>query len=365
MKTSAAILFCAVLISVVFLGYFSRRPLKIVFLESIIRLGFAVSGVPSPRDDPHGWVHGVRDWLSWVHGVRRTHLNFNSVSSPNDEPEQLSKDIQIELKDGRSNWIRVFSPVPLSQRVRKDYPVFLWFHGGGYCLGNYTYEDNFLFPLSQRLDSLIISVDYRLAPEFKFPSAIDDAYLSFHWIHDNIHTFGGDNSKIFVGGESSGASISMAIAHLLRENAHSAEVSKPSIKGLYLNCPGILLLESESYREYREGYILDESWLRVFMMTYVNKLEDWKDPKASPLNMHNLSGLPHALVHISNLDVVRDGSLYLVERLEKENPGKVHFKVFDNIPHAGISSFRWLFKKESDEAIEHVFEWVQKLLEIR
>jgi len=338
------LIICVVVVSI-FLNFAVERPMKIIFLEGVLKTSFLVMDIPNPLLDPNGWIEGVR---------QTQHIFACTNGSEN------SRDYHIELKDGQKNWIRVIFPENSrnDNKTRAGYPIFIWFHGGGYVLGNYSYEDHWIFPLSNRLNYIVISVDYRLAPEHKFPSAVEDAYQSFLWISENAHLLGGDKEKIFVGGESSGGSISMVISHLLHEN----DIHRPKIKGIYLNCPGILLLQSESFQLYRQGYILEESWIKVFSVSYVNQLEEWFSPLASPLNLKNFSGLPPALVHISNLDVVRDGSLYLVERLERENFGKVTWRVFDKIPHAGISSFRWLFKKESDEALDHIHEWTTRLL---
>jgi len=325
-----------------------ERPFKIIFLEFLLNGSFRYFGVPNPAVDPYGWIEGVR----------KMHLMFHHTN-----PSDYSTDMQVVLEDGRTNGIRIIYPEKKALRTKTDLPIFVWFHGGGYCLGNYTFEDEFLVPLSKRLNSIVISVDYRLAPESRFPAAIYDAYLSFNWIYENAHRFGGDRKKIFVGGESSGATLSLSVSYLLLKNESSRDdEGDPKIRGVYLNSPGFLMLNSTSYKLYREGYILTEDWIKVFSTSYVNKLEEWRNPTASPLNLKNLSGFPNALVHIAGMDVVRDGSLYFVDRLVSENPGKVDHKVFPNIPHAGISSFRWLFKTESDQALDHLQDWVYTLL---
>jgi acetyl esterase len=344
----STILFISVLLLSLLVNVAVHRPLKVIFLEFLLNGSFRYFGVPNPAVDPYGWIEGVR----------KMHLLFHHTT-----PTQYSDDMRVVLEDGRQNWIRVVYPDKKDSHTHKDLPVFVWFHGGGYCLGNYTFEDEFLFPLAKRLNAIAISVDYRLAPENKFPAAISDAYLSFNWIYENAHRFGGDRKKIFVGGESSGATLSLSVSYLLMQNERARDADgHPKIRGVYLNSPGFLMLHSDSYNLYREGYILCEDWIKVFSTSYVNKLEDWRNPTASPLNLKNLSGFPTALVHVAGLDVVRDGSLYFVERLVSENEGKVDHKVFPNIPHAGISSFRWLFKTESNQAIDHLQQWVHSIL---
>jgi len=345
----SAILFISVLLLSVLLNVAVERPFKIILLEFLLNGSFRYFGVPNPAIDPYGWIEGVR----------KMHLKFHHT-----DPSEYSTDMQVVLQDGRTNGIRILYPEKKDFRSKKELlPIFIWFHGGGYCLGNYTFEDEFLLPLAKRLNMIVVSVDYRLAPEFKFPAAIYDAYLSFLWIYDNAHLFGGDRKKIFVGGESSGATLSLSVSYMLlkNESARDAE-GDAKILGVYLNSPGFLMLNSDSYKLYREGYILTEDWIKVFSTSYVNKLEEWRNPTASPLNLKNLSGFPNALVHIAGLDVVRDGSLYFVNRLESENAGRVDHKVFPNLPHAGISSFRWLFKSESDQALDHLDKWVHALL---
>jgi len=340
MKTQVFFLICALLVAYFFPK--AVRPFKIILLDTLVNICFRMLSIPDPLENPYGWIEAVRkiqDTFSWTRATN-------------------AKNYEIHLADGRTNLIRIFFP---NDKNETNLAVLLWFHGGGYCLGNYSYEDPFLYPLSQSLNAIVVSIDYRLAPEHKIPSALTDAALSFQWVVENIHKFGGNNSKIFIGGESSGASISMILSYYTRDYQIRNGIK---IRGLYLNCPGVLLLDSVSCKLYRNGYILDQHWIRVFSYSAVNKIEDWKSELASPINYKNFSGLPTTLVHLANLDVVRDGTLHLVQRLHDENHGKVIYRIYDNLPHAGISSFRWFFKTESNDAIDHIVEWINDVLSL-
>jgi len=326
--------------------WFDERPLKVLILNSIISATTWLA--PNPQIDPQGWIEYVRsvqdpNFLFFRHIF---HASSNKY-----------EDRKIKLSDGRFNYIRVFKP---NQKEKSSsLPIFVWFHGGGYVFGNYSYENQFLEPLSQQdqLKVIVISVDYRLAPENKFPAAVIDADLSLEWIHNNARNLGGNPNQIFIGGESAGATISTVLAFLSREN-----IKKYNFKGLYLSSPGFLLLGTKSYKKYKSGYVLSESWIEVFTTSYVQNISDWANPLASPTQNPNFSGLPHTLVHIAELDMVKDGAISFCQRLYDENFGKVSWKIFEGVSHAGLASFRWLFTKQSNEALVDLTTWIGDIL---
>jgi len=98
-------------------------------------------------------------------------------------------------------------------------PVLVWYHGGGFCLGsadNMVYQ-NICRALANRVGCIVVSVEYRLAPEFKFPTQVEDAWAALHWVYENIEQYGGDKERIAVGGDSAGGSISAVLSILCRE----------------------------------------------------------------------------------------------------------------------------------------------------
>jgi acetyl esterase len=197
--------------------------------------------------------------------------------------------------------IRIYTPAG-----KGPLPLLVYFHGGGWVIGKIETSDALCRALTNAAGCIVISVDYRLAPEHPFPAAVDDAYHATLWIAANAAGFGGDPSRIAVGGDSAGGNLAAVVAQIARERG------KPAISFQLLIYPVTdAACDTPSYGENADGYFLTRSAMQWFWNHYTRSNDDRTHPHASPLRADNFAGLPAALVITAEFDPLRDeGELY-------------------------------------------------------
>jgi acetyl esterase/lipase len=199
---------------------------------------------------------------------------------------------------------------PLAYRLYRPptpgpHPIVVYFHGGGWVLGSCESDDPFCRDLCVRANAVVISVDYRHAPEARFPAAVDDGFAAVRWIAENAEALGGEPNKLAVCGWSAGGNVAAVVCQMARE------AGGPPIVGQVLVNPVCDCdFTRASYVENADGYVLTSSVMRWFWDQYADAA-DRQHPKASPLRARDLSGLPPALVATSEFDPLRDeGAAY-------------------------------------------------------
>jgi acetyl esterase/lipase len=185
------------------------------------------------------------------------------------------------------------------------HPIVVYFHGGGWVLGGLDSDDPFCRDLCVRSDSVVVSVDYRHAPEARFPAAVDDGFAAVRWIAANAATLGGDTGRLAVCGWSAGGNIAAVVCQMARD------AGGPDIAGQVLVTPVTDCdFGRESYVANGEGYVLTAAMMRWFWDHYADPAER-VGAAASPLRARDLSGLPPALVVTCEFDPLRDeGAAY-------------------------------------------------------
>jgi acetyl esterase len=184
---------------------------------------------------------------------------------------------------------------------RPPFPVLVFFHGGGWVIGNLDTHDGTCRSLANAAGCMVVSVDYRLAPEHKFPAAADDAYAATRWIARNAGTIGGDAARIAVGGDSAGGNLAAVVALMARDHA------EPGLCFQLLIYPVTdARMDTTSYRDNADGYLLTHAMMQWFWSHYLRSEADREHPYASPLRAQDLQGLPPALVITAEFDPLRD-----------------------------------------------------------
>jgi acetyl esterase len=194
--------------------------------------------------------------------------------------EPVSSVEEIEITDGLR--LRIYRPV-----AREVLPVLVYFHGGGWVVGSLDSHDGVARYLANHARALVISVDYRLAPEHRFPAAVEDAWTSVVWAHEHVSDVGGDAARTAVGGDSSGGTLA-AVASLRARD-----------RGMALALQLLVYPALDS----RPGGLDQESawWLRQYLRTDADGL----DPDASPLLAEDLRGVAPAFILSCGLDPLR------------------------------------------------------------
>jgi len=199
----------------------------------------------------------------------------------------------------------------------------------------------------------VVSVDYRLSPEYKFPVPVEDSYAALQWISNNAGVINGISSTIVVGGDSAGGNLA-AVMTLLAKNNRG-----PEIAGQVLIYPVTdLAFNTASYKEFGKGFGLDNDLMIWFRAHYIKGEEDRKNIYASPLLAHDLSDLPPALVLTAENDVLRDEGFAYAKRLQKEGVN-VDYKCELGLVHGYFTNMA-IFSARIEETVAEINRFLVK-----
>ncbi len=201
--------------------------------------------------------------------------------------------------------VRIYRPTEAS-----DHSLLVWYHGGGWVIGDLDGADVTCRELAARSGSVVVSVDYRLAPEHRYPAAHEDCYAATVWAAGNAAELGADAGKLAVGGDSAGGNLAAVVSLRARDE------DGPAIRFQLLVYPVTdHNYETVSYNDNAEGYLLTRDGMEWFWNHYLGPDGDGSHPHASPLRAEDLSGLPPAHVITAEYDPLRDEGEAYAERL--------------------------------------------------
>ena len=223
--------------------------------------------------------------------------------------------------------IRIYTP-----QGSEPFPILVYFHGGGFVICNLDTHDALCRSLANGASCIVVSVDYRLAPEHKFPAAVEDAYAATRWVADNANRISGDATRIAVSGDSAGGNLAAVVSLMAREKGG------PSLIYQLLVYPvtDLSSVDTDSYREHGEGYILTKEGVEYYRDHYIGRREELQNSYASPLLAQELSGLPPALVITAEFDVLTDEAEAYADRLKKAGV-PVKYTCYKGMIHAFFS----------------------------
>jgi len=181
------------------------------------------------------------------------------------------------------------------------HPALVYYHGGGWVIGDLYTHDGLCRSLTNAARCAVLSVDYRLAPESRYPVATEDSYAALHWTVTNASGLGIDPRRVAVGGDSAGGNLATVVALMARERGGPALAHQVLIYPVTdhdLNTP--------SYLGNATGYVLTREGMRWFWNHYLARESQGREPYASPLRAPSLTGLPSALVITAEYDPLRD-----------------------------------------------------------
>ncbi len=223
------------------------------------------------------------------------------------EPVAHAEDREVPGPNGAIP-IRIYAP-----HGQPPFPVLIYFHGGGWVIGNLDTADQSCRSIANAAGCLVVSVNYRHAPEHRFPLPAEDAYAATLWTSRHAAAFNGDAARLAVGGHSAGANLAAVVALMARDRR------APSIAYQLLAVPVTdHNLERASYRENAEGYGLTADAMRWYWNQYLREKADGDHPYASPLRAAGLGGLPPAFVATAEFDPLRDEGEAYAARLQAD-----------------------------------------------
>ncbi|MBV9664204.1 MAG: alpha/beta hydrolase, partial [Actinobacteria bacterium] len=230
--------------------------------------------------------------------------------------------------------------------------VIAYFHGGGWVLGSHESDDPFCRDLCVRSNAVVISVDYRHAPEARFPAAAEDGFAAVTWIAEHAGELGGIPGQLSVAGWSAGANVATVASHLARD------AGGPAISAQLLVNPVVDAdMGRASYVENAEGYLLTAGLMQWFWDHYTDEPQR-SDPLASPLRADNLGDLPPAVVVTSEFDPLRDEGVAYAEALEKSGTTVRHIAarghIHTSLTAVGVVPSGAEYRAEMVEALQEI-----------
>lgn len=279
----------------------------------------------------------IENWL-------KSRPTTQAVNSLQELREQVNKDIidqqgiQQDASYQQSLYVAVSNDAEIEVRVYVPYslenteqrPALVFAHGGGWCLGSLDAWNRSCRLLAETIQQVVFSVDYRLAPEFKFPTPLNDFFTALRYIHENASLFGIDQNCIAVGGDSAGANIATAACLMAKQH--------PEIKVSHqlLFYPALdATMSSKSYDQYAEGYGLESSTIVYCWDQYVQDESEKQNELVSPLLAQSLNGLPDATIFVCEYDPVRDDGERYAQKLWDAGI-QVNFHLLDGMIHGAI-----------------------------
>jgi acetyl esterase/lipase len=219
--------------------------------------------------------------------------------------------------------LRLYSPAGAAPGLL---PGILYFHGGGLVAGSLDTHDPICRAIARASGYRLVSVDYRLAPEHRFPAAIADGLAAARWVAKHAEDLQIDSRRLVIGGDSAGATLAAVVCHACRDAELRFALQ-------FLLCPITdFLAQTPSRCDLAQGYLLDEGTLRHDLRHYLAEGADPADPRVSPLRAGDLAGLPPACIHTAEYDPLRDEGAAYAQRLREAgvptvyrcHPGMIH-----------------------------------------
>lgn len=244
-----------------------------------------------------------------------------------DEPEPVGDVMDLAIGD-EGIPVRVYIP----EGEQGPYSTLVYYHGGGWVLGDIETHDPTCRALTNETGCMVVSVDYRLAPEHEFPTPLEDCYTALEWVFDDAEPMQVDTDNVAVAGDSAGGNLAAAVAQLARDR------DGPSLAGQVLIYPVTdYSFDTDSYEENAEGYLLTKADMEWFWDHYLGSDIQGKNPYASPLQAVDLEGLPPATVVTCGFDPLRDEGAAYAQRLDAAGVAVNHINYEDAIH--GIAQF--------------------------
>ena len=220
--------------------------------------------------------------------------------------------------------IRIYRP---QSEHTSPAPCFIFYHGGGWAVGDLDTHDHMCRHLAHGSGVVVISVEYRLAPEHKFPAGLDDCVAAVHWVLDSAAELEIDPLRVAIGGDSAGGNLAASVTIALRDTGG------PKLALQLLLYPAVdFTADNESLRENATGYLLTRDALEMFTDLYLPDRATRSDPRASPLLCQSHAELPRAFVQTAEFDPLRDGGRAYAEALMAAG-SPVVYKCYPGVIH--------------------------------
>lgn len=243
--------------------------------------------------------------------ARESYRSRRTFTQP-EAPEVYRVEDKLVTYNGVKVPVRVYHPH--TAQTQKSLPALVYIHGGGWTIGDLDTHDVLCRSLCIQADVVVVSVDYRMGPEHKFPAAYDDTVAAFNWTVANASAMGVDAKRIAIGGDSAGGNLSAAACIGLRDQKGLSV--QPAFQ-LLIYPATIMWQDTPSYHANGQGYMLTKDSIAYYTDNYLRSRDDAKDWRASPQWANSHAGLPPAFVMTAGFDPLRDEGLMYADALSK------------------------------------------------
>lgn len=281
--------------------------------------------------------------------IKETRKYLDSQSSKSDTTIPFSniKNTVININSHKIP-VRIYTP-----QSKGNFPVIIYSHGGFWIAGSVDTHDSVCRKLSKNTNAIVISVNYRLAPENPFPAAINDVYSVLQWTYKNADSINGNKKLIALAGDSAGGNISAAVSLMARDKSGS-----PITCEVLIYPPtNIYKLNSESWSYFTKSANLSTQDMQKYISFYTPKKEERKNPYASPLLAENLSELPDTLIIAAEIDPLHDEDIAYANKLKSSNV-KVKANEYKGVPHGFVTMSK--ITNKSNEALGDIYSYIIK-----
>jgi acetyl esterase len=244
-------------------------------------------------------------------------------------PHKLARveELQVPVRGGGAIAARLYAP------NHDPLPLLVYFHGGGFTVGSVATHDSLCRHLSHLAQCAVVSVDYRLAPEHKFPTAVYDAWEAVQWLAGQGDSLGLDASQLAVGGDSAGGTLAAVCAILARDAGLPLALQ-------LLFYPGCAAhQDTPSHKTYAQGFVLEEAHITYFFNQYINSPADRDDWRFSPLNAPDVDGVAPAWIGLAECDPLVDEGVMYADRLRLAGV-PVDLEIYRGVVHEFIKMGR-------------------------
>lgn len=274
--------------------------------------------------------------IIWKEGVKQPAIRTLPVEQARAELEQAAKSLQCPV---RRQYVDVSDRnidgpggiIPLTEYVPKGVsnpPIILFFHFGGCVIGSRNICDGFCGTLAERVEAVVVNVEYRLAPEDPFPAAVEDALAAYQWLVEHGSETGGNPERVIVAGDSAGGMLAAVICQEAQRQGWQLPAAQALIYPWLTPFSGLA-----SYDDYAEAYPLDRPTMEWFSSLYFSDGEQKSHPWADPLNAQSLEGLPPAVVATAGYDPLRDEGDAYAKRLRDAGVQVLHL-TYPHLAHS-------------------------------
>ncbi|MFN5255878.1 MAG: alpha/beta hydrolase [Limnohabitans sp.] len=257
-------------------------------------------------------------------------------------------DFTIPARDGHAMPARLYAP-----HSDQPLPVLLYIHGGGFTVGSLTTHDVLCRQLSRQGRCAVVSLDYRLAPEHRFPTAVHDSWDALNWLHQNGQTLGLDSRRLAVGGDSAGGTLSAVCALMARDAGLTLALQLL----FYPGCGG--RQDTASHHTFGQGFMLDKATIDWFFDGYIaaHDRDDWR---FAPGNAPDHSGLAPAWIGLAECDPLVDEGVRYADTLRMAGV-QVELEIYRGVIHGFITMGRAIpdalqAHADAGKALQHAFE---------